>query len=111
MYASVTGPVSFLVLGLCAAPLAGAASLDELERRCEQAREQQIAPLREQAIEDCVSAPRTTRSREDCERRYRDFGQGGGTVGGGVRPRMFNDLPECVEYFEARDGQSGGSRR
>jgi hypothetical protein len=43
-------------------------SLEKLERRCQQAREEKITPLREVAIEQCVSARRATREREDCER-------------------------------------------
>ena len=82
-------------------------SLYELQRRCEAARESKIAPLREAAIEDCVSRPRTSRTREDCERMNKDFGGGGGTLDGGFRPSMFMDLPECVEYVEARDRQEG----
>lgn len=97
------------------AALGGDASLEELRQRCEAAREAKLAPLREQAIEDCVSRPRSTRTRAQCEERYRDFGQGGGTVGGGFRAPMFIDVPECQEYFAEQDRQnragSGRSRR
>jgi len=88
-----------------------AASLGDLRQRCEEAREKKIAPLREAAIEECVSRHRSSRTRADCERLYADFGEGGGTVDGGARAAMFNDLPECVEYFEALDSQRTGSRR
>jgi hypothetical protein len=94
------------------AVLAGDASLEELRQRCEAAREVQLAPLREQAIQDCVSRPRSTRTRAQCEEFYRDFGQGGGTVGGGFRAPMFIDVPECQEYFAEQDRQNqAGSRR
>lgn len=99
-------------LGASTLAYCGDASLEELERRCAEAREERIGPLREAAIEDCVSARRSSRTREDCERIYSDFGEGGGTVSGGSRPAMFVDLPECVEYFEAQDRQrSDGARR
>ena len=88
----------------------GAASLEEMRQRCQEAREQNIAPLRQAAIEECVSRPRTTRTREDCERLYQGFGEGGGTVNGGFRAGMFIDLPECVEYFEAQDRQRNRRR-
>ena len=94
------------------AALGGEASLEELRQRCEAAREVKLAPLREQAIEDCVSRPRSTRTRAQCEEFYRDFGQGGGTVGGGFRAPMFIDVPECQEYFAEQDRQNqAGSRR
>lgn len=80
-------------------------SLTEMRQRCEQAREESIAPLREAAIAECVSRRRSARTKESCERIYSGFGQGGGTVSGSFRPGMFYDLPECVEYFEARDGE------
>jgi hypothetical protein len=86
--------------------------LAELQQRCEDAREEKIAPLREAAIEECVSSRRSTRGRAECERIYADFGEGGGIVGGARRPPMFLELPECVEYFEARNRQRReGSRR
>ena len=86
-------------------------SVEALEQRCQKAREAKIAPLRKAAIERCVNARRSSRSPAACERIYADFGQGGGTVDGGFRAPMFIDLPECVEYFEARDRQRRNSSR
>ena len=88
-----------------------AASLQELERRCETAREAKIAPLREAAIRDCASANRSSRTLADCQRIHVDFGQGGGVVGGGFRAPMFIDLPQCVEFFKAQDQQRRNSSR
>ncbi len=104
--------LTLLVLAANSPAFCEEASLEEMKQRCQQARETKIAPLREAAIEECVSSRRSSRTREDCERVYRGFGEGGGTVTGGFRPAMFNDLPECVEYFEAQDRQGmDGSRR
>jgi hypothetical protein len=86
-------------------------SLEQLRQRCEAAREVKLAPLREQAIQDCVSRPRSTRNRAQCEEFYRDFGQGGGTVGGGFRAPMFIEVPECQEYFAEQDRQNRAGRR
>lgn len=110
---------STVVIGLglalaSAGALAAEPSLEQLRQRCEAAREAKLAPLREQAIQDCVSRPRSTRNRAQCEEFYRDFGQGGGTVGGGFRAPMFIDVPECQEYFAEQDRQNsagGRSRR
>lgn len=91
--------------------LCEAAPLEEMKQRCQEAREQNIAPLRQAAIEECVSRPRSTLTQEDCEQLHRDFGEGGGTANGGFRAGMFIDLPECVEYFEALDKQSDSRSR
>ena len=87
-----------------------AASLQELEQRCKQAREKKIAPLRQDAIEECLASnPRRRNADEYCERFYSDFGLGGRTQSGHFRQPMFHDLPECVEYREAeRQGRDSG---
>lgn len=76
-------------------------SLEDLDRRCDDAREKMIAPLREAEIADCKQ-----QKRDDpawCERFNADFGDGGRTVSGAIRPRMFDDLPECVEALQERN--------
>ncbi len=85
---------------------ASAFSLEELDRFCEDARELAIAPLRTEAIEECKAAPRNDPAY--CERFYSDFGDGGRTVSGTIRPRMFDDLPEC---FQARQERNSRGRR
>ena len=99
------------LLFLTGVALGSEPSLEQLRLRCEAAREARLAPLREQAIQDCVSRPRSTRNRAQCEEFYRDFGQGGGTVGGGFRAPMFIDVPECQEYFAEQDRQNRAGRR
>ena len=73
----------------------------ELERKCEEAREARLKPLREAEIARCKADKRADPAY--CERFYRDFGDAIKTDSG-VRPRMFNDLPECVAAFNARKG-------
>ena len=73
----------------------------ELDARCEAAREAKIAPLREAEIENCKADRRNDPA--FCESFNADFGEGGRTVTGALRPRMFDDLPECVEALEMRN--------
>ena len=88
---------------------AQASSIQELQKQCEDAREALIAPLRQEAIDTCItdreagrSGTRSSRdAREHCERFYADFGQGGTTQSGGFRKRMFHDIPECQALYEA----------
>lgn len=72
-----------------------AMSLADLDRRCEDARENMIAPLREAEIVNCKK--QEWHDPAWCERHYADYGNAGRTMSGTFRPRMFNDLPECVE--------------
>ena len=105
-----------IIFGCFAASLATSAiaqepSLQELQQRCEQAREAKIAPLRQEAIDECI-ATNTRRQdvKEYCERFYSDFGQGGRTASGHFRQPMFNDLPECQAFREAEEQSQDRSR-
>ena len=71
----------------------------ELMEECQKQREENIAPLREQAIEDCVTKQR--RDREYCESFNRTFGDARSRAGGGVIPGMFWELPVCEEAVAA----------
>ena len=76
-------------------------SLAELDLRCEKAREKMIAPLREAAIAECKQDERDDPA--FCERTNADFGDGGRTLSGGYRPRLFDDLAECQEALQERN--------
>jgi len=76
-------------------------SLDDLDVRCEEAREKMIAPLREAEIAKCEQDERDAPS--FCEQFNVDFGDGGRTISGSIRPRMFDDLPECVEALQEQN--------
>ena len=76
-------------------------TLAELDQRCEAAREAKIAPLRVAEIERCKAEPRNDPA--FCERHNADFGEGGRNVNGTMRPRMFDDLPACVEAQQERN--------
>jgi len=75
-------------------------SLEELDRRCEDAREAKSAPLREAEIAKCKSQEKNDPAW--CERFNADYGDGGKTKYGTYRPRMFHDLPECLEADQER---------
>ena len=71
----------------------------ELMVECQKQREENIAPLREQAIEDCVTKQR--RDREYCERFNRTFGNARPRAGGGMIRGMFWELPVCEQAVSA----------
>jgi len=71
----------------------------ELMEECQRQREENIAPLREQAIEDCVTNRR--RDREHCESFNRTFGNARPRGNGTMIPGMFWELPECEQAVAA----------
>jgi len=75
-------------------------SLSDLDRRCEDAREERIAPLREAEIANCIESE--TGDQAWCEVFWADYGDPRRTVSGALTPRLFHDLPECVEALDER---------
>jgi len=71
-------------------------ALEGLTAECQSQRQEHIAPLREQAIEDCVSKRRWEQSR--CESHFRTYGERHGT---GTPAGMFWDLPVCEKAIAA----------
>ncbi len=78
-------------------------TLEELDKRCEKAIEERLAPLRDAVIKECIADEnrRLPNPQEDCKNFYKDFGHST-FVNGHSRPRMFHNLPECVEATQAR---------
>ena len=75
--------------------------LSDLFAECELHREQKIAPLRKEAVEECVtggSRDTANRSREECEERNANFGRRNPALS---RPGMFWDLPACQRALDA----------
>jgi hypothetical protein len=68
----------------------------ELDAACEAARQEKLAPLRAQYVEECVEKQQRP-DRESCQRFYADFGNRSGD-----RAPLFYDLPECVAAHEYR---------
>lgn len=80
-----------------------AARQAQLDAACEAAREQKLAPIRRQFVEQCVADGQFD-SREECETYYADYG-----AQSGHRAPLFYDLPPCVEAFEyAQSERAGG---
>ena len=76
-------------------------SLADLDRQCEDARGERIAPLRETEIANCIKTK--TGDQAWCEAFWADYGDSQRTASGDIIPRMFNDLPECDEAWEERN--------
>jgi uncharacterized protein DUF4124 len=75
-------------------------SLADLDRRCEAAREKIIAPLRKAEIEKCIQTE--TGDQAWCEVFWADYGDARRTASGMITPRLFHDIPECVEALDER---------
>lgn len=69
---------------------------EALMTECQEERQRNIEPLRQQAIEDCISNGRG--DREFCERFNRNFGE---RTHGGTQPGLFWGLPVCERAVEA----------
>jgi hypothetical protein len=71
-----------------------------LEQQCEVAREAKLKPMRDAEIARC----KTEQGKDAayCERYWSDYGAASRRPNGTVKPRLFDDLPECVRAFEAR---------
>jgi len=76
-------------------------SLAALDQRCEVAREEKIAPLREAEIKQCKQDRRNDPNY--CDTFYADYGDAGRMPSGVMRPRMFDDLPECADAMNERN--------
>ena len=96
-----------VLLAIVTISVSGSISSDEITKddalelmdECQRQREENIAPLREQAIEDCVTNRR--RDREHCESFNRTFGNARPRGNGTMIPGMFWDLPVCEKAVAA----------
>jgi hypothetical protein len=98
------GPVFAVALLFQGLPLTAfadpASDVAALEAQCEKQREEKIKPLREMEIAKCNA----NRYNEPgyCERYWKDYGNAMRSTNGTMTPRMFDDLPVCVQAYEAR---------
>jgi len=93
--------LSVLVLAiLCAdhicAETIGRDQVDGLLAECQKQRQEKIAPLKAQAIDDCIN--KEHREAEYCKRFYRNYGE---RTTYGTRQGLFWTLPECRKALEA----------
>ena len=77
------------------------ADVRELKEECEAAREEALAPIREQRTQTCIE--QKLRTPDHCKRYYRTYGNVRGAPGGAPIPGHYYDLPECQEWTEARE--------
>lgn len=75
------------------------ASLEELDRKCYDARMKKLEPERENLIQQCI---KDGNNADYCRRYYRDYGEGGTTLYGNRRRGKYFDLPECQKAEQAR---------
>jgi hypothetical protein len=75
------------------------AAVREQEQQCERAREAKLKPLRDAEIARCKEQGKDAAY---CERYWSDYGSATRLANGNMRPRMFDELPECVAAHEAR---------
>jgi hypothetical protein len=87
------------VSGFTAAEEVTRADPPALMSECQKQREENLAPLREQAIEDCVTGQ--GKDRAYCERFNSTFGNARPRAGGGMIPGMFWELPVCTQAVAA----------
>jgi len=80
-----------------------AARQAELDSACASAREEQLAPMRQQLVDECVANDELG-SREDCETYYADYGERAGD-----RAPLFYDLPPCQEAFDYAQSERSGA--
>jgi hypothetical protein len=103
------------VFVLCLLPVLAEAAESEtarvrrqLDQRCETARAAKLRPIQEARIQECMDMlPEERgeiRTREQCETYWGDYGWGAGRAG--MRgPRLYDDIPECIEAFKARQSE------
>lgn len=101
-----------LVVGLLAASGSQAisdAEVMKLSEACEAARAEALAPIRERRVQSCIE--QRLRAPDHCERYYSTYGNVSAMGAQVPSTGMFYDLPECIEWREARDALSASRSR
>ncbi len=100
MYKRVNLVQVFALFAIPTLLLAQQPTVEELEQRCEEMRENRLQPLREAEIEKCKADE--SKDPAWCERYYQDYGNATRGAGGKYTPRMFDDLTPCVQAREMK---------
>lgn len=95
--------IALLLFAIPALSVAQQPTVEELEQRCEEMRENRLRPLREAEIEKCKADE--TKDPAWCERYYQDYGNATRGPEGKYTPRMFDDLAPCVQAREMKAKQ------
>ena len=77
------------------------ARLKALDKRCEQARQKVLRPVREKLIEKCVGTER--RALQDCRLEFNEYGESTTGARGNVIRGLYYDIAECAEAKRAWD--------
>ncbi|HEY4367835.1 MAG TPA: hypothetical protein VGN07_11435 [Steroidobacteraceae bacterium] len=94
---------ALLALAPLGIAIAGESSSEELQAKCEEAREARLKPLRDAEIAKCKAE--RGRDPEYCERYWKDHGDATRLPNGNMKARLFDDLPECVAAWKAKQGE------
>lgn len=74
--------------------------IKELDEICIQVRSEKIKEAQKEKIELCVNVDNLERAY--CERYFKGYGWGSKTASGNRNVRLFDQIPECIEAFNAR---------
>ena len=85
------------------------ADVAELSKECEAVRQEALAPIRARRTQDCIE--QQLRSEGHCERYYTTYGNVTVRAGNAPVQGYFYDLPECVEWLDARNALRVGRSR
>lgn len=75
-------------------------SIKKLDDICLEVRTEKLKVVQQEKIETCVNVDKKERSY--CERYFKDYGWGSTTASGNRNARLFDQIPECIEAFNAR---------
>lgn len=83
---------------------ASSSNYRELEEICKKTRTEKLKVVQAKKIEECVNIK--NKEREYCERYYRDYGWGNKTGKFSRSISLFEEIPECIDAFNARKNRN-----